>query len=84
MGGGGGGGGGGGAAGEDTVFSLSVIPSVHHSNLISAQYLESDGIRPNFAYAFMLTRSTLGLLRLNFLEGSIFFKQTFYYPRKVK
>ena len=37
------------------------------SNFISAQYLEQiDIISPNFIYAFMLTRSSLGLLHVIF------------------
>ena len=40
----------------------------YHQN--TAHYLEQgiDGIRPNFAYALMLTRSRLGLLCVSFCE----------------
>ena len=46
----------------------SVVLSYYNSDFISAQYLKNVliGIKPNFAYAFSLTRSMLGLVRVNF------------------
>ena len=50
-----------------TVSRLSVIPSFRlHFRSISWERI--DGIIPNLAYALTFARSTLGLLRVNFLK----------------